>query len=196
MQFSERYGYKKIRELIQIDSIDEPLRNGLWSILTVSVWDNVKLTHSGRYPGYYLSDQQNSKYKELCDLLWFSYFKKPLDKLGDEWKKVLEEIRVYFFKCEWYEVYDFIEFIAENYNENLFRETFMKNCNLLLEREVSAYRFVDGLLSRITDKEQLEEIELALEKSCGPVQTHLRCALELLSNRKNPDYRNSIKESI
>ena len=195
MRFSERYGYKKIREIVQIDSIDEPLRNALWSLLKIHIWDKVRFT-SGMYGGYYLTKESNSELKDLCDRLWFNYFKKPLDQLDSKWTKVLEQLRGYFFECEWYEVYDFIEFVANNYKRYNFRDAFMQSCNAVLEKEVSAYRFVDGLLSRITEQEQLEEIELALEKARGPVQTHLRRALELLSNREAPDYRNSIKESI
>ena len=58
-----------------------------------------------------------------------------------------------------------------------------------------AYRFVDGLITRITEKQEVDEIEQALEQA-GPVQSHLRQALEHLSRRESPDYRNSIKESI
>ena len=123
-------------------------------------------------------------------------FKKPLDQLDRKWTKVLEQLRTYFFQSEWYEVYDFIEFVANNYRKYKFRDAFISSCNAILEKEVSAYRFVDGLISRITEQEQLEEIELALAKARGPVQMHLRRALELLSNRDEPDYRNSIKESI
>jgi hypothetical protein len=65
-----------------------------------------------------------------------------------------------------------------------------------LEKEVSAYRFVNGLVSRITDEVEVAEIDLALAGRQGPVRTHLRRALELLSDRESPDYRNSIKESI
>jgi hypothetical protein len=195
VRFSERYGYTKIRDLVQIDSIDEPLRNALWSLLKIHIWDDVHY-RSGMYGGYYLSDDSNRLLRHLCEHLWFDYFKKPLDQIDNRWTKVLEELRVYFFQCEWYEVYDFIEFVATNYPKYEFRGAFMQHCNAVLEKEVSAYRFVDGLLSRITEQEQLEEIELALEKARGPVQTHLRRALELLSNREEPDYRNSIKESI
>jgi hypothetical protein len=196
VRFSERYGYKKIRELVQIDSIDEPLRNALWSLLKIHIWDNVHYASSMYGGGYYLSNESNREFKGLCERLWFHYFKKPLDQLDNKWTKVLEQLRVYFFECEWYEVYDFIEFVANNYKKYKFREAFMQSCNAVLEKEVSAYRFVDGLLSRITEQEQLEEIELALEKARGPVQMHLRRALELLSNGEEPDYRNSIKESI
>ena len=65
-----------------------------------------------------------------------------------------------------------------------------------MEREVSAYRFVNGLISRITDETEIAEIDRALEGPRDPVRTHLRRALELLSDRESPDYRNSIKESI
>lgn len=196
MRFSERYGHKQIRELVQIDSIDEPLRNGLWSVLKIHVWDNAQYTSDIMHGGYYLSSRSNQELLVLCQRLWFSYFKKPLDHLDDKWTKVLEFLREYFFRCEWYEVYDFVEFVAANYKRHRFPETFIQSCNALLEKEVSAYRFVDGLITRITEQEQLDEIEQALTKARGATQTHLRRALELLASRDSPDYRNSIKESI
>ena len=104
--------------------------------------------------------------------------------------------REYFYNCKWFEVYDFLEFVANNYRRYQFKERFIESCNAILEREVSAYRFVEDTISRITDKQEVEEIETALEKAQGPVQVHLRRALDLLSNREAPDYRNSIKESI
>ena len=57
---------------------------------------------------------------------------------------------------------------------------------------------MEGRLVRITDEEEIKAIEEALAKTepLKPVKTHLNCALELLSNRTNPNYRNSIKESI
>lgn len=195
MVFSERYGYKKIREIVQVDSIDNPLRNALWSILTVYVWDNIQ--HSiDMYGGCYLSNSDNAQIKSLCVFLWFKHFKEPLDQLDDEWGKVYPRLRKHFFDCEWYEVYDFIEFVANHYERDQFKENFIKTCNELLEKEVSAYRFIDGSISRVTGQQEVEEIELALECALGQVQSHLRRALELLSNRKTPDYRNSIKESI
>jgi hypothetical protein len=148
------------------------------------------------YGGWYLSNESNRELKGLCDRLWFHFFKKPLDELGNDWTKVLKQLRQFFFSCEWHEVYDFVEFVANNYRRSQFIGPFQDSCNAVLEREASAYRFVDGLITPISDKEQLEEIERALERERGPVYTHLRRALELLSDRNAPDYRNSIKESI
>jgi hypothetical protein len=148
------------------------------------------------YGGYYLSDNANLELKGLCERLWFHFFKQPLDELDHDWTKVLQQIRQFFFACEWYEVYDFVEFVAINYKLAGFKDGFMKSCDAVLEREASAYRFVGGVIAPIADREQLEEIERALERERGHVRTHLLRALELLSDRTAPDYRNSIKEAI
>ncbi len=193
MRFSERYGYRKVREIVQVDSVDEHLKNALWSLLKVHAWDHVHYS-SGMYGGYFLSE--NKEIKSLCEALWFSYFKQPLDTLDANWSKVLAVLRSYFFECPWYEVYDFIEFVANNYRRYQFRDRFIESCNFVLEKEVSAYRFVNGVVTRITEQQEIEAIEQALERARGPVQTHLQRALELLSDREAPDYRNSIKEAI
>ena len=192
MSFSERYGYKPVKEIIQIESMDEPLRNGIWSLLKIYIWDHV--TYSSGVYGYYLSS--NDEIRGLCNGLWFNYFKKPLDTLNNNWTIVLEQLRQYFFECEWYEVYDFVEFCANNYRRYQFRDKFMAACNALFEKEMSAYRFIDGVITKITEQQELLEIEQALESSLGPINAHLRRALELMSDRNSPDYRNSVKESI
>ena len=42
----------------------------------------------------------------------------------------------------------------------------------------------------------VQEIEQALENRYAPVRAHIEEALNLMSDRKAPNYRNSIKESI
>jgi len=41
MRFSERNGYKPVREIIQKESMDDDLRNGLWSIFDTFIWNKV-----------------------------------------------------------------------------------------------------------------------------------------------------------
>ena len=50
----------------------------------------------------------------------------------------------------------------------------------------------------MTSEEEIIAVEEALSTSDSlqPVRIHLKTALDLFSDRKNPDYRNSIKESI
>ncbi|MDY6460311.1 AbiJ-NTD4 domain-containing protein [Acinetobacter faecalis] len=38
MRFSERYGYKPVREIIQKESIDDQLKNALWSIFHLFIY--------------------------------------------------------------------------------------------------------------------------------------------------------------
>jgi len=194
MKFSERYGYTPVRDVIQLESMDEPLRNGLWSILHAYCWDKVKPV--GRLYSLIISFEKNTDIFMLCTSLWYNYFKEPIDQLSNNWEEVYDQLRQYFYKCEWYEAYDFVEFVANNYKKNNFFASFSEEANRLLEREMSAYRFVDGIITRITDEQEIAEIEQAAEASAGPVALHLRRSLELLSDRSAPDYRNSVKESI
>jgi hypothetical protein len=69
--------------------------------------------------------------------------------------------------------------------------------NQFLERELSGFRFVSGHLTDITTTEEIEMLENTLADSrFAGVTAHLQRALELYASRENPDYRNSIKESI
>jgi hypothetical protein len=187
MRFSERHGYKSARQSIQIDSMSLELRNTLWNLLKIHVWAD------GSESAVFVN-RQPKHIETLCDRLWFDYFKRPLDTMDRYWLNVVRDLRVHFFECEWYEVYDFVEFVSNNYPPK--RDQLIRSCNQMLEREASGYRFLNGLLSPITDQIEIDEIDLALEGPSDPVHAHLRRSLELLSDRANPDYRNSIKESI
>lgn len=50
----------------------------------------------------------------------------------------------------------------------------------------------------ITNSTELTEVDSASkhEEKLKPISTHIKAAVELLSKRPTPDYRNSIKESI
>lgn len=184
MKFSQRYGYTPVREIIQFESIDDPLRNKLWNLLDFYVWSD-----ANSYGEY----SQDLLY--LCKSLMFGYFNKPIDEINKAWWKERIKIRQYFFECKWYEVYDFIEFILNKYPDYKINK-FIEPCNSVLTTEMSAYRIVDKRFLSITNNEEIKEIEEAIASSKDSVKMHMRRALELLSNRNSPDYRNSIKESI
>lgn len=193
--FSQRKGIKAVKTVIQVDSMDSDLRNGLWNALTIFYWHKVKPT-SMRI--YLLSNHANIKMKTLFEQLWLFYFKRPLDTLNDRWSATYDETREYFFACDWNEVYDFMEFVANSHPDDSLNERFMEYCDDVLESEVSAYRFVAGKIMQITSEEEIAEIEeaLGLPEPFRPVANHLKTALDRLADRESPDYRNSIKESI
>jgi AbiJ N-terminal domain 4 len=192
--FSERMGFKPVKNVFQKDDMDVELRNSLWNELNHYYWDNFSTNNSSRqrYPSH-LSEYP--KMKDLVFQIWRHYFKEPTDKIDKNWSDVLKEIKKYFFACNWYEVYDFIEFVANNYSSQYTNKEFISACNKVLQREVSAYRFVGNKIIPITSDQEISEIEKALDISKKFTQ-HLQRALELLADKQAPDYRNSIKESI
>ncbi len=68
--------------------------------------------------------------------------------------------------------------------------------NRILKEEASAYRIIDNLVVPVTSEEELATIEEVLNLPYDSVRIHIAKGLSLYANRKNPDYENSIKESI
>lgn len=68
--------------------------------------------------------------------------------------------------------------------------------NAILEEEKSGYRFFKDQFINIVNEKELESIDRAYSSPYVSVNTHIKKALSLYSDRKNPDYENSIKESI
>ena len=189
MRFSERQGYRSARSAIQTDGIDDALRNSLWNVIQTVVWDSHE-SHSG-----YTYTTHSNLYG-FIKAYWRDFFKVPMDTIPEYIGKTIDAVRKAFFEFEWYDVYDFIEFTSHNLGKS--RPKFIELCNEVLEREMSGYRLVDDQIVPITSREELDAIDesLAATSSNTAANTHLRRALELLSDRQAPDYRNSIKESI
>jgi len=179
MRFSQRIGITPREKPFQIDSMDEHLRNGLWNAVYVRC----------------LQQLVGADLQRFYSRCWHEFFKLPLDEPDrlDAW----DTIREWFFASKWYEVYDFLEFASASLRDHE-AKPFREMCNEVLKRENSAYRFVDTLVRRITSEAEIQAVEEAIAESSSlaGVHAHLKQALALLSDRKNPDYRNSIKESI
>lgn len=188
LRFSQRSGFKPISKVIQTESMDQELRNSLWNVLSANF---LRKYSDGPFLGinYYCGKNID----EFITYLWTSYFKYPLDHLPDTNSGAVKKIFDYFHACEWFEAYDFLE-ITINYFGALI---LVKEMNDILTRELSGYRFVGGVFTSITSELEIEMLEDVIADSIFPgVSGHLRRALSLMSDKGNPDYRNSIKESI
>ncbi len=196
-RFSERHGYKPARDQIQFESIDTALRNHLWTALTIFYWDSfIYNVYEIRQKQDLINTDSNSKLYQLAVGLWIGYYQEPIDMLPVHWNAFLSRVRNDFFQCDWYDVYDIIEFISTRFVNDDTNSRFREFCNKKLESEMSAYRFVGNEITPITDSNEIKSIDKAIEDSSDYIREHLNRALELLSDRKSPDYRNSIKESI
>lgn len=188
--FSQRKGFKPIRETVQFEKMDEPLRNVIW---------NCFHTHVIQRRGF-LDVARNSftlSYGEIhqfADSFWSQFLKKPIDSRPQNQDDIYNELRHGFFRFDWYEVYDFVEFVVSNVSETT---NFQHTLNFALETEMAAYRMAHGKIVEITNPTELNAVDVALSQSDFPgASQHLKRVLELVSDKHKPDARNSIKESI
>ena len=198
MLFSQRMGLKPIGKLVQRESIDEELRNKIWNVLKLQLWDLWE-SKPGAYSTHFRSEDAK-KIDHMLEILWFHYFKKPLDTQPTfdgvgrsvSYYKLLRDIVLI---GEWHEVFDLVESLVR-YMPFEWREGFVNFLNNVLKDENSAYRMVDLRFIETTDENEIRAVEESIDTGGGSVRAHLQRALELLTDRKAPDYRNSIKESI
>jgi hypothetical protein len=194
MKFSQRIGKVAATKQLQIESLDDDLKNGLWDGLRIYVLG--KLLENDRY-------SNSTEFGDFCIILWHQHYKLPTDTIPRYNESVIIFIRNNFYKGESHEVYDLLEFVANIDSESFSIDTheFKEFCNRIFEREFSGYRFINDKISPITNENEIEEIENAINQSghfslLKGANIHLKSALEKLSDKKAPDYRNSIKESI
>lgn len=191
MRFSQRNGYKPASKIAQWESIDEELLTGLWNMILIFQFNRYQ-SPRGCY------DQiDGSNMEALANQIWVFHLKLSLDKRPIFWTRFQETVRAYFFGAQWYEVYDFIEYVVETVEEGD-AEELSSALNHMLSDENAAYRLVDYKVVEITSEEEVQEIEQALVSSAPftGVKTHLERAIALYADRKQPDLRNSVKESI
>jgi hypothetical protein len=213
MRFSERMGKKEVKGPMQMESMDDDLRTALWNVVFRHALGETDLPHA---------DGDGGPAVCLLKEIWSDVLTRPIDEIPASSHETVQKIKTWFFKAQWYDVYDLVEFIARVganvYNTygvasfemgaNGYRplggpvdtDGFKQECNAALEREASGYRFVESEIAPITDQVEVAAIEKALDEAgkhgLTGAREHIRSALEKLSDKKNPDYRNSIKESI
>jgi len=187
-KFSERYGFANVRDSFQIESMDEGLKNRIWNKLREFYLDNICIVEN------YIHKYSIKDYNFFLQI--FDQFFKTTNIPSNSRTFLVNNISDYYFKYKWYEIYDFIEYVAGIYHSQQYSNMFRGAINKVLEEEMSGYRFVDNYIAPIIDNIEIKEIEEALDCKYIPVKQHLSNALELLSDRENPDYQNSIKESI
>lgn len=190
LSFSQRMGLAPATKVVQINSIDTELRNSLWNVTTQFYWSNVR--HPAR------QDRVSGSNAHLLAIsIYADFLKLPTDDIPYSWSLLKNDIKTRFFKMEWHQAYSFIEYLV-GFDWGGTGKSSAEKFNEILKRENSAYRFVSGKLMRITDENEVAEIEWAIQNSepYAGVKPHLLTSLSFLTNREQPDYRNSIKESI
>jgi hypothetical protein len=135
-KFSQRMGIQHVNTALQIDSMDEGLKKALWNVFV----DRVRWG----MPSYYA--------KKSGEEVWKYCFNKLLDEVPfRDVDKVFKAIQEHYFTLKWYEVYDFIEFVA-NHLDTDDSTKFVEACNSILKDHLSAYLFVEKKLVPVTNR--------------------------------------------
>jgi hypothetical protein len=183
-EFSDRAGITDPIP-VQLDSMSEELRNGLWNVLLAG------FRHLGE-----------SSHWKTVRYIWGEFFRLPLDEIPSDYGTRMDALKQRFFEMPWYDVYNLLQFMARNEEEMWGRRSFdlRSAVNEVLRKERSGYRFIGDELVPISDPEEIQSIRdsvgLATETGLTGARRHLEAAIELLAKRPEPDYRNCIKESV
>lgn len=193
-RFSRRNGY--VKEQIQIESLNSQTRTKLWNVWYEYFWELLPV-------------HCHSKFEDIDDFMvsyWVDFSNSAIDEIPmrtnddreqevDTWK-LYYEMRGIFYHKEWFIVFDFIEFTASMCADNV--QDYTTETNAAFKKTNTSYRIVNGLIIPIIGEAEVEAIQTSLEfnDKLKVVSDHIETALQHLSNREKPDYRNSIKESI
>ena len=195
MRFSDRVGATKPPTTIQVGSVNDELRNSIWNFY-LSVFDD---SYNPNDPGL---TAEHRNWAKLTRSIAEDVAKIPFDKIDRDEKAWT---RHQHFDSQWHDMYNLLQHVVlncygipERSPQTL--DALVSRANAILEREMSGYRFIQGELAPITNKTEISAIENAISKAeeagFEGISTHLQASLQMLSLKPEPDYRNSIKESI
>jgi len=188
MRFAERRGYTQARTALQIDTIEAPLRNRLWNVVS-QYWL--------REGDWYRSPRGFARSR--ADRLWSDYFKLAEDTVPDIYQDYYQRVRDFYFdEAPWYGVYDFLEYVLDDIDAYLGGvDQPCAAITKILGEEGAGYRLASRRFVPITSDAEVAQVEQATAGSAqDPITAHLQTAVGLLSDRIAPDYWNSIKESV
>ncbi len=194
--FSVRHGYVNPEEILKMnyESMTDELKIRMWNSI-------VKFLDM-------LEKRNKSLWEVLILDIWDKVFHKEVDTppfrsvIGYGYTLNKNEFKRTFKTFKWSKVYDLVEFIfsflSQTQRLKEYATVFQQAINQIFEEEYAPYRMVEGYVTPVTNEYEIQTIKEALKKAdkYQPVKEHLEKALTHLSNRANPDYVNSIKESI
>ena len=199
--FSDRNGIKPENIEIQLKDFDKRTRVQLQNMINNMY---MEVYEDNPYYGnddiqYFFHHILGNIYSEPIDIRETYYDKDIFSMLNDT-----------FNNDEYDDVLTVIEALVQYW------DTYMKKCrpdyyikyhgyvdkslyeeaNEVFEKEYIGYRFIDEKITPISDKYEVAAVNEALQNIYQPVREHISKANSLLADRENPDYENSIKESI
>ena len=198
--FSDRNGIKPLNTEIQLTDFDEHTRTALFNLI-VRFYEQIYGKHN-----YWRED--NQQFFSCILEGTYSTRRQVGSAYGDkEFFKIVQET---ILEDSYDSVLTVVEAITQHFDEYLIRanpkykyvrksppRVVYQVFNNLFKREYVGYHFIEeGFVSPISDEIEVEAVNVAVNNKFKSVREHISKANALLSDRKKPDYENSIKESI
>ena len=202
--FSQRNGLSKVREKLQVDELDIGTRNMIWNEVFMylkAVSDYAVVIRRMRADLFELPIDSKPYIIRST-----SYGKEKSYVDYDMWVK--DKIN----KGSVPEVLDLVEYLTDQERADEWSMQYamafhsgVGGQTIALPRETVddlfagmcvGYRFVDGVLCRIVNEEEIKTIEVAIAESSDAVAEQLNNALVAFADREHPNYANAVKESI
>lgn len=199
--FSDRNKIREENKIIQVNAFDERTRGALANItdyIIQACFKDIHFSHRRSYdlPKYYqvfLKHLLSDVYGQVLD--WAKSY---------SYDDILPILQDTFILDDFDSVLTLIEYIASEIPKYEQKSIFYKGkpytiaqlYNHILEQEYVGYRLINGEARPITDENEISAIEETIDSKYVEIKQHINKALGFLSNRQEPDYANSIKESI
>ncbi len=188
-------GHRPIRSIVQREDLDTETRTELWNVLVVL---RRFLAEADRdaYPADLTEDS-------VLEAVWAWELKRPRDEMPGR-EQVWGLVKSSILRGEWFDVLDLIESMMKYFERFETRYTAhirplaIDAFNDTFEKYLVGYRFIGDRISPLDSHEESAAI-VAAQADSGQIsgaRHALDRAVELLADRRNPDYPNSIKESI
>lgn len=174
-------------EPFQKNKMSDELRNMIWNTIYMALKDNLNSDGGGYdYPKW------SNKLKPWVKDIWSTHFNLPLDTIDNDPNNYIDQIKVCFFSLNPDKVYEFTEFFCKK----LQSKKFENNCNNIFQQQRSAYKFVNCCIIENISEVETDSLNSSLNTSYREVNEHMSKALTFLSDKRRPDFHNSIKEAV
>ena len=185
--FSYRTGIRQ-KKKIQIGGIDDELHKRIWNTVYRFCLEGT---------AHHIDDSAGTEFEhitipqsEIISKIFDSFFKEDASVYHSP-----HDVKYKFFSLKWDEVYSFVEFVLRNFPlEGL--NDFRDEINQVLEEEYAGYRLIGDQITPITNELEMDTVRKAQHTGMAEINRHIESAISLLSDRKEPDPRNAVKEAI
>ena len=203
LRFSDRYGYTTPPSVLITEDMPKEVENAI-----CSVFDDLRNILDKIYDHRVHVEYKDEglTYSMLELMTWRNFLHNRKDSLKFRYGKCQEVITEYMqSKHTWYEKLNLLEYILTSMYEYAIKHddyyirtynTIVKRLNVDFENLLYGYRIINNEIVPITDQLEIESVQNAVESKNDNVHIHIETALAHFAKRPEPDYRNSIKESI